>query len=161
MVKRDHRPDGVPESAMVFYAGIGLPGDNTQRTGSFRKKLGWQAKAKHHFSLCADGQEHLGMLDKPKVLIEMHVARVGDENAQFGRAKWIIDRLQPRKETHFKLSKPRVKKGGIIETHGVRTYGLLDLIHDDKSITKNECTFVERYAPKNQRRVVMWVWNDQ
>lgn len=156
---RETRPAHVPRDAVLLYAGISLPGDNAQRTGSYKKKLGWQADAKHHFSLCMNEQPHPGRLNKPRVHIQMNVAQTGDEGAYFGRAKWLIDRLQVRKDVLVKRPVPKVVDG-VLQTHRTRTFGLLDLIEDDKLLSSRNCTFEEQYAKPAERGVAMWVWNE-
>lgn len=145
------RPGQVPERATLLVAFVNLPGDNTQRGEHWAVKKRWQDAARHDMHLCLAQQPHPGLLDEPMVYVEMHVAAVGDEWNRPGRAKFIIDRLQVRREVEF------VRDG----KKGVRIFGDLDIIRDDKALNKTNCVFEEVRVKPAERKVLVWVWDKE
>lgn len=151
-----HRPDFVPEDAMLFASWVKLPSDNQQRDQKWTIKRGWQEPIINDFSNCMSLYPHPGVLTDARVHILMVVPKVGDEKNRASRAKFVIDRLQVKREVPY-------KKPGKDE-YGVRTYGLLGLIKDDSILTDQTCTLAEKRATistdVNECKVLMWVWDE-
>lgn len=95
------RPLHVPETALLLVAWVDLPGDNTQRTQHWAVKRRWQEAVKDHFAQCLALQPHPGVLESPMVHVQMRVAAPGDERNRTGRAKYLLDKLQLRREVGY------------------------------------------------------------
>lgn len=143
------RPAHVPPEATLLVSWIDLPGDNAQRTQGHWKAKEWKDALRRDFRRTLDAQRHPGLLESPMVHIRMHVGAVGDERNRTGRAKFVIDRLQVRREVSFK------KKNG---SPGLRVFGDLSIIADDRVLNSTNCTLEEVRAPARERRVQVWVW---
>lgn len=159
-LNEQHRPAFVPETALCLAAWVAIPSDNTQRDQHFMVKRSWQVPVIEHLSACMEAQIHPGVLEHPRVHILLLVPRVGDEKNRGSRAKFIIDRLQVRREVEFRKPTPRGEK----QKYGVRVYGLLGLIQDDALLTDETCTIDEQRATVtaevNESKVLIWVWDD-
>ncbi|TDE87349.1 hypothetical protein [Deinococcus sp. S9] len=148
----EQRPERVPEHATLLVAWVDLPGDNAQRTQHWAAKRRWQEAVKDHFALCLSEQPHPGLLQNPQVHIQLYVAAPGDERNRTGRAKYIIDKLQVRREVSY------LRDGKA----GTRVHGGYDLIADDKMLNDTNCVIEEirtkADSEHNPRRVQVWVW---
>jgi|GEM_PF-6650332 len=148
-INLDHKPPFVPDDATLLVAWIDLPGDNTQRTQHWAVKRHWQEQLKTDMGDCLAAQRHPGVLERPQVHIKLLVAGKGDERNLGGRAKYVIDRLQVRREIDY------VREG----KRGTRVFGGFDLITDDKVLTEQNCTIEEIRTPDAaERKVLVWIW---
>lgn len=151
------RPEHVPEGAFMVAAFVEVPGENTQRTGHWAKNSAWKKKLVEDFTKCAELQPHPGVLDDPRVHIQLSVLRAGDNNNRLSRAKYLIDTLQIHKK----------------DKNGKRSQGLLGLIHDDSVLTDHNRTIEEVRGEvfdtgkfdraglairQGHFRAVIWVW---
>lgn len=152
----DLRPLHVPEHATLVVAWVEIPGDNTQRTQHWAAKRTWQDVVKNHFAASVEVQPHPGILANPQVHIQLHVRRAGDSANSYGRAKYVIDRLQRRRVITANV-------GGKVQE---RVYGMLDLIEDDKDLTMGKNLTIEEVharvsADANGCKVLIWVWEEK
>ncbi|GAA4013547.1 hypothetical protein GCM10022631_26480 [Deinococcus rubellus] len=151
------RPEQVPESATLLMAFVDLPGSNSMETGSFRRQFVWKDAVKDHFGRCMNLQPHPGLIHDPEVYIELHVAKAGDEINDLRRVKFIIDRLQIRREVQ--VTKKATKT--LPERSGVRVHGGFDLLENDDILNHGNTTVKEIFASNkggvNTRRVLRCV----
>lgn len=156
-----HRPVNVPSSAVFLVSYIDLPSENEQRTGSWVLHQGWKKRLLKDFADCMNAQPHPGVLEHPRVHIQMHVMGVGDDINRRSRAKYVIDLLQAHR----------------LNKNGGRQKGLLGLIQDDSLLDDNTLTITEVRAarqntgevtPRSQKpiveahtKVLVWAWEDE
>jgi hypothetical protein len=149
------RPEFVPDHAITLVAWVTIPGDNTQRTQHWQVKRSWQEPVIRDFGACLAIQPHPGLLEKPRMHIRLIVPSAGDSRNSYGRAKFLIDRLQIKREVEY-----RKPEGGI----GIRVHGLLGLIKDDRVFNDTNSS-IEEIALRakngvNLQKAIIWIWED-
>lgn len=148
------RPEHVPESALTLVAWVTIPGDNTQRGQHWTFKRSWQEPVIIDLGACLAIQPHPGVIKNPGLHIRLIVPSRGDANNSLARAKFLIDKLQVRREVQY-----RKPEGGT----GIRVHGLLGLIDDDKVLTDANRTIEEvasRAMPeRNLQKAILWIWD--
>lgn len=146
-INREFKPDYVPDYATVLVSWLRLPGENTQRTQNPFVANRWKKQIQDDFAYCLYLQSYHGVMENPR-MHSLVLGSKGDENNRISRIKYLIDKLQIRRD--------------IVDKNGkVRVYGLLSLIEDDKVFTPENRICEERSCKTEDSKVILWVWDEQ